>query len=89
MIKELSNGKKKIEVEFYFEQSYKKFFINNVEELFSHDDKYYFFPLLFFNKNQIEYNSLLLLNELKNFLNSKDVTYKQKSILIDDNDLGE
>lgn len=89
VIKELSNGKKKIEVEFYFEESYKKFFISNVEELFSHDDKYYFFPLLFFNKNQIDYNSSLLLNELKNFLNSKDVTYKQKSILIDDNDLGE
>lgn len=87
IVKISNNGKKHIEVEFYFENSYKKFFINNVKDLFQYEDKYYFFPLLFFESKQMSNESLNLLNKLKEFLSSRQINFTQKSILVDEEDI--
>ncbi|MDE5767264.1 MAG: hypothetical protein K2H56_01815, partial [Malacoplasma sp.] len=89
IILEQENGLKKIVIEFYFNCNYKKFFVSNVKELFSHEDKYYFFPLSFFKKNQIDYESLVKIEELQKMINSKKIIFEKNQIIIDISEIGD
>lgn len=83
------DGSKKIVIEFYFNCNYKKFFVSNVKELFLHDNKYYFFPLCFFNKEQIENDSITKIEELRKMLLSKKIIFEKKQIIIDINEISD
>lgn len=53
--------------------------VSNISNLFKESDKYFFFFNFYFDKNQIDSNSLILLNEFKDLISSTNVNAYSKS----------